>query len=471
MEHTLVLVLLLAVLLTSPRSVSHYVPWVGVLGIGLALVKPGYSLDLPWPVISAVVLAPVLWHMGVHLATVPWTFAWQSWLVPILSAVAIIAVLHLGGRVPLAGAVLLGFLLAGLLWQIRERRVGSTDLWILGSLALLLLLTEVAATPEAFRRFVGNMFSGIGLGLWLGYAGAKAAFRLASPRHRILWCTALAYLAYAVSVALGASPVATVAMAGLAAAAVGYNSGIWSTADDLPVLSGHPLLFLLLAATWLLLTWAAHVTVSARHLTAIGLNVALAGAGLLAARWLPPAWTARPGIRHRFRPGREVRVLLLMLGMVFLWPQELVVEPWLAVALLPALLLLVALRVPIDAAFALLGKEMRFPEETRQEVVILGIDRQERDKHEKEEAQSMYDEYGASGAQLLDALDSELELSAFCPECEEQIFLDRLVTPGQRLVCPYCLADLEVCRTDPLLLDSLFYALDEGRNGHGATSA
>jgi len=57
------------------------------------------------------------------------------------------------------------------------------------------------------------------------------------------------------------------------------------------------------------------------------------------------------------------------------------------------------------------------------------------------------------------------ESGAACPECEEIIGLKSPPAPGQKLSCPSCHADLEVCCTDPLVLDPLYVETAEDWNG------
>lgn len=50
---------------------------------------------------------------------------------------------------------------------------------------------------------------------------------------------------------------------------------------------------------------------------------------------------------------------------------------------------------------------------------------------------------------------AQAETNASCPECGAQIVLSSRPAPSQKVVCPQCAADLEVCTVDPLVLDRL----------------
>lgn len=368
LEHALLLVLLLVGLLSNQGPLRRYVPWVVLAGIGLSLLTPVHALEPAWPLISALVLPLLLWQVGVRVATIRSTFVWRTWLVWLLTALLMAAALHLGGRVPLIGALLLGLLAASLVWQVRERTTGGTALGAFALLALALLLAEANVTQNPPWAFLGTLFSGAGLGLLLGYIGVRVALRLPAAGSRTLFCLGLAYLAYLVGLVIGASGVVTVAMTGLMVAVYGYNVRLWPTTEALPALLDHRGIFLLLAATWLLLGWEAHVPLTAAHLTGIGLGMVAAAVGLLAAHHLAPV----PGEPAQSLPQallrKELLIFLLLSGTLLLWPQNVALEPWLlAVALLAALLTLFILRIVLYRLFNLVGIELRFPAEPADE--------------------------------------------------------------------------------------------------------
>lgn len=368
LEHALLLVLLLVGLLSSQGPLRRYVPWVVLAGIGLSLLTPVHALEPAWPFISALVLPPLLWQVGVRVATIRSTFAWRTWLAWLLTALLMAAALHLGGRVPLIGALFLGLLAASLVWQVRERTTGSTDLGAFGLLALALLLAEVNVTQYRLGAFLGTLFSGAGLGLLLGYIGVRAALRLPGVRSRTLFCLGLAYLAYLVGLVFGASGVVAVAMTGLMVAVYGNNVGLWPSTAALPALLDHRGIFLPLAAAWLLLGWEAHVPLTAAHLAGIGLGMVAAAAGLLVARHLAPVPGAPARFLSRALLRKESQVFLLLSGALLLWPRNVVLEPWLlAAALLAALLTLFVLRIVLYPLFSLAGVELGLPAEPADE--------------------------------------------------------------------------------------------------------
>jgi hypothetical protein len=169
LEHALTMLLLLVGLLSIQKEQRRYVPWVVLVGVALSLLTPIHTLGIPWPLVSAVVLPPLLWQVAVRLARVHSEFTWRAWLAWILTVSLIGLALGVGAKMSPAGAVLLGILAASLMWQVRERAAGSTELGAFGQLALAFLFVEVDVILHPLDLFLGSLFVGASLGLILGY--------------------------------------------------------------------------------------------------------------------------------------------------------------------------------------------------------------------------------------------------------------------------------------------------------------
>jgi NhaP-type Na+/H+ or K+/H+ antiporter len=364
LEHALIMVLLLMGLLSIRAEQRRYVPWVVLAGIALSLITPFHSLEPAWPFISAVALPPLLWQLGMRLAMVRPAFPWRGWVVGLATALLIGLTLNVGGGITIARALLLGILAASLIWQVRERATGSTDLGAFGQLTLALLLVEVDLVEQPLEPLLGRLFSGAGIGLVIGVLGVHAAFRLKSGDPRNLFCLGLAYLAYVASALLGSSGVVSAAMTGLTVAVYGYNGGLWPTMAALPNPLNRRGVFLLLAAVWLVLGWQAHVPVKTSHVLGIGMALVAAGIGFFLGRRIAPLQvkTAQSWFDALWR--KERKVFLLLSGTLLLWPKgtDLGLEH-LVVALLAALLTVLILRTAFYPIFDLFGVELRLPEE------------------------------------------------------------------------------------------------------------
>jgi hypothetical protein len=90
--------------------------------------------------------------------------------------------------------------------------------------------------------------------------------------------------------------------------------------------------------------------------------------GLLVAHHLAPVPGEPPQSLPQALLRKELRVFLLLSGTLLLWPQNVVLEPWLlVVALLAALLTLFILRIVLYPLFSLVGGELRLPAEPADE--------------------------------------------------------------------------------------------------------
>jgi hypothetical protein len=391
LDHALMLLLLLVGLLSIRERQRLYVPWVILLGVALSLFTPAHALEFTWPIVSALVLPPLLWQMAIRMASAQAALDPKAWLAWLVTGLLIGLVLSLGGRVSLASGALLGILAASLVWQVRERATGSTDLGAFGQLTLALLLAEVDLVLHPLGRLLGSLFAGAVLGLLLGYVGVRIAFRLPQGGTRNWFCLGLAYVAYLLGALMGGSGVVSAAMAGLMVAVYGYSAGLWAIQAQLPVPLNQPAIFVLMAGAFLLLGWQAHAVPTVFHLLGILLSMAATAVGVWLGRRLltTPASSSEashqphePQEEPRSAPERrpahdskarlylprafwrkERKVALLLVGTLLLWPQQAVLEPLpLAVALLAALVTLAILRIMLYPVFDLLGAEIRRPE-------------------------------------------------------------------------------------------------------------
>jgi hypothetical protein len=360
LEHALAMLLLLVGLLSIQGEQRRYVPWVVLAGVALSLFTPVHTLSIPWPIISALVLPPLLWQVAVRLARAHSEFTWRAWLAWILTVLLIGLALGVGAKVSPAGAVLLGILAASLIWQVRERAVGSTELGAFGQLALAFLLVEVDVVLHPLDLFLGSLFVGASLGLILGYVGVRVAFRLPAGDARNYFCLGLAYAAYLAGALIGGSAVVTAAMAALMVSVYGYNVGLWSTTQVLPAPLNRLGVFVVLTGIFLLLSWQAHVPLTGARVAGIGLGVVAAAIGIVLGRWLAPLPEDATLPLHQALLRKERKVALLLLGTLLLWPQEALLEPRpLALALLGALVAIVFLRVMLNPLFDLFEIERR----------------------------------------------------------------------------------------------------------------
>lgn len=362
LEHALIMLLLLVELLSSQREQRRSVFWLALASVALSLLPSIYAIAMSWPLLSALVLPPLLWQVAMRFASAQPAFSWKALLIWLLMAVLIGLALHIGGRWSLAGALLLGALAAALIWQVRAWVSGNTDLGALSQLALALLLADVDLTLRPIQPFLGSLFSGAALGIGLGSIGVRVALRVSMGKLRNRFCLGLAYAAYLLGAVPGASGVALATMTALTVAIYGYHVGLWPTRTALPMPLSHPRMVLLMAGVLLLLGWQADVSLTWDRATGIGLGLLAAALGVLAGHWLIPMPGAAGRSDFQMLLLMEGRVFLLLLSTLLLWPQEAVLEPEpFGVALLAALVLLALLHTALKAVFELLGIELQSP--------------------------------------------------------------------------------------------------------------
>jgi hypothetical protein len=364
LEHALIMLLLLVGLLSIHDKYKRYVPWVIIGGVALSMFTPIHIIEPAWPIISALVLPPLLWQIALRLSTIRPAFSWRTLLAWLLMIILIGLALSLGGKVSMANALLMGILAASLMWQLRERATGSSDLGAFGLLTLALLLVEVDVALHPLGPFLGSLFSSAALGLFLGFVGVRLAPRFPAGKTRNLFYLGLIYFAYLAGVLIGLSGVTMATMTGLVVASYSYSVGLWSSKEDWPAPLNQGWVFMLMAGTWLLLGWQAHVPLTAVNLLGIVLVLVAAAIGVLVGRWLDPLpeFPIQPLPQSLVR--KEGKVFLLMLGVLLLWPLEAVLNLLpLAVALLAALIIILILRIVIYQVFDIVGIELRWPGE------------------------------------------------------------------------------------------------------------
>jgi len=364
LEHALIMLLLLVGLLSIHGKYKRYVPLVIVGGVALSMFTPIHIIEPAWPIISALVLPPLLWQAALRLSTTRPAFSWRSLLAWLLMIILIGLALSLGGKVSLANALLMGILAASLMWQLREHATGSSDLGAFGQLTLALLLVEVDVALQPLGSFLGSLFSSAALGLLLGFIGVRLAPRFPAGKTRDLFYLGLIYFAYLAGVLIDTSGITMATMTGLVVASYSYSAGLWPSKEDWPSPLDQGWVFVLMAGTWLLLGRQAHVSLTVVDITGIGLVLVAAAFGVLVGRWLAPL----PEVSLRHLPQallrKQGKVFLLLLGVFLLWPQEakLTLFP-LAVALLAALVIIFTLRIVIYQVLDIAGIEIKWPGE------------------------------------------------------------------------------------------------------------
>lgn len=355
-EHAFMLLLLLVGLLSIEGKQRRYIPWIILAGIVIALFTPVHAIEPAWPILTAIVVPPLMWHISLRLASARAMWAWKRSLSWLLIASVFGAGLYLSGSQGAGSTLLLSAVAASLVWHVRESTADKTYLSILGLLVVALLLAEVDLTLHTIGTWFGTLLSGAGFGMVLGIVSVAIARKLHSSEAKNLSFLAAAYVAYLIGAALGISGITLTLMTGLVAANYGLHTGIWTNTNSLPSPLNRGVVFWVLAAAWLLLSWQAHVPLTGTRIAGIGISLLSITAGILVARWAaPPDADEANSPLHRLWMKERV-ILLLVGGKLLLWPPEITIEPSVViVAVASSLLIIAILRYGLHPFFDFVG--------------------------------------------------------------------------------------------------------------------
>jgi hypothetical protein len=364
-EHAIIMLLVLFGLLTfNQRPLSRFVPVIILAGMALSVFTPVHTVELLWPVISALVVPPIIWGAALAVARSGPLRRGRSLLIWLLVMAGVAISLFYVSQKPLGYALLIGSLAVTLVWYLRELTVERSLLSTLGLIALAVLLLEIDVAVVSPRPWVGTLIAGVAFGLAVGFTGVTLYRRLSQPVWRgYFWV--LAYLAYLIGLLFGVSPIASTLAAALAVAAYGYSTRLWPSQADLPAPGQTTLFFILGSSVWLLLGWQAHIEVSTVDLSGIAVAMLVITLGILVIRNQVPL----DGMNRWLRLLRkEVRVLLLLMGASFYWPKEAALTALnVEIALAAAVLLIFSMREAIKPIFELFGIKLSWPSDESDE--------------------------------------------------------------------------------------------------------
>jgi hypothetical protein len=150
-------------------------------------------------------------------------------------------------------------------------------------------------------------------------------------------------------------------------AVYGYSSGLWRQVSDMPVFFKKNWSLVILGLVWLLLGWEAHVVLTAGLVLSLVAGLAMIPLGLwLVTRLFPSIAAApHPQASTTLTVQQYLASLMLIAGLLFLWPPELVLDTTqVEVALLTALVMVGILRLLLPVLFEMLHISLRWPDET-----------------------------------------------------------------------------------------------------------
>jgi hypothetical protein len=275
-----------------------------------------------WPVISALILPPLLWQISVRLSVARFVFRWGALVSWLISTILIGLVLVFGAKILIPRAILLALLSSSLVWQVRERSTGNTELGTFGQLTLALLLVESDVSLSQSRSIISGVISGVGIGLFMGILGVRKAFRFEAGNSCNIFCLVFMYLAYLIGIVVETSAVATTLMTGSFIAIYGFNVRLWPKPVDIPAPLARKGIFFLVATAWLLMGWLEHVDLKVTHGSGIVLSLLATAVGTVLAQRLDPIQSGQEQSILKRLLQKETKAFLLIAGTLLLWPLE-----------------------------------------------------------------------------------------------------------------------------------------------------
>jgi hypothetical protein len=359
-EHGLVMLLLLYGLLTyRGKRLTKWVPAVIIGGILLSLLTPVHEINLFWPVITGLVVPPLLWQGAVAVTkSGPLRRQWSLvvWAVTLL---LVTFSLRMFGGLPVSNALLLATLAVTLVWYFRELNVERSYLSTIGLVTLVVLLVEIDLALVSLQLWLGALASGTAIGIAVGFFGIYLFRRIRRFKWKNTFFFAWSYVAYLAGLAFETSAIATTLAAALVVSTYGFSIGLWYQRKDIPVPSNFPFFFYVSAGIWIILGWQAHTVLDSNSLNGILPALAVITISILIIRRIAPISTDNRWVRLL---RKETGVLLLLFGSVLFWPQQAFLSTIsVEIALGAAAFLIFLLRFSIEPVFDFIGVQLSWP--------------------------------------------------------------------------------------------------------------
>ncbi|GMR11496.1 MAG: hypothetical protein BMS9Abin28_2329 [Anaerolineae bacterium] len=358
-EHGLVMLILLYGLLIYRGLHRRWIPFVVFSGILLSIFTPIHQIQLFWPVVTGLVVPPLLWQAAVNVSmTGPIRRGW-GFVIWLSTLVVVVLTLRIIGSYPLPLDLLIGALTLSLVWYFRERLSERTYLSTLGLIALAVLLVEVDLSLQNLQPRLGSLLSGFFIGIVLGFIAIRLSRQRRIMQRAGFFFLGWAYVSYLVGLVLGTSAIASTLAASLVVTTYGFSAGLWNRESVIPQPGNSTAFIVMAAGVWLLLGWQAHTTVEALELLVIPIVVLIITLGILLTRRFAPLQMED---RWPRLVRKETGVILLLLGSLLFWPAEASLSMLeLGISLLAGVLLIVLVRVTIRALVDTIGVSPRWP--------------------------------------------------------------------------------------------------------------
>ena len=356
LEHTLVILLLLVGLLNAKPRIPKLAWGAIASALLLVLIAPAVPIMLPWELLSALIIPVLLWQVAERMAREQIPVKLKDFVIWLGMAVGISGILLFTSELTAAGSFMFGLLAASMVWRSVEEDRQSTHLGQVGPLALAFLLAEVAPAVEAPGRYGVALIAGAGIGAFVGYVAVQAAQRLQQSAWHNILSIGQVYLGYGLAAFFNWSGVAAAIMSVAIYVAYGTKRGLWSEGSIRPKPLDSVPVYTLAVLALAFLAWQTHVPVTPLLLLQIGLGLIFT----VLIIWIARRLGSEPFLLENSYARITVRVGLLLLPAILLWPRGALLDPLpLLIALSAATLVTIAVNytlTPLLHAYAWLDE-------------------------------------------------------------------------------------------------------------------
>lgn len=323
LEHTLIILLLLVAILKARPKLPAWVWYILGAGILLSFIAPATPLDLPWDLVGFLVIPILFWQVMRRLVVASWRPNIRELLLWVSAAAGIAAGLVFIGNTPLTEAILLGLLVASMIWRASEEELDPSHLGQFGALALAIVLVELAPSIEQPDGNLLSLLYGAGIGAILGWFAVLTALQLPSGWPRSVLSIGIGYIAYATGWLPGISSVAAAALAVAVYISYGVRRELWQGDIKPDPMDDSREVYLVSVLVLLLFGWQLHVPLTIPLIleTLAGLAVTLLIV-ILKRRFYSNATAFRHGLLQSIG-----RTIFLILPALLLWPREVQLDP------------------------------------------------------------------------------------------------------------------------------------------------
>ncbi len=321
-EHSLFMLLLLVGVLTAWPARPRMALALLLVGFLLAFLPPPIPIPggLPWDLILALVLPLLLWQNARRLVSARWRGGLAEPALWLLAVAGLGGILLIDPSFTWPGGLLFGLLVASMIWSVIEPEGDPSPLGLMGPLAIIFLLAEIAPAVETPTRYIGGLFSGAAVGV----AVAFLALRVVQSRPGWVSWVAISqvYAAYGLARVIDSSAVVAALLSVMVFVESGVRDGLWPDGRVRPApLNSWPG-FGLALALFLFLGWETHRPLTSRLVLDAVLGL-IAGALVLALG----KRLDLPSFRLMNFWHRALLLGLLVFPTLLLWPRAALLQP------------------------------------------------------------------------------------------------------------------------------------------------